>query len=316
MKFFDAITKNTIRDEINRICGTTDEVYALRDKLARVNQALDTYWHLASNSAPKGTFDDVNQSAIPVETQSLVDGTNNYKISSFSNEVLQILKLSILEDDGTTERDLVREEFDDYNDFLHWYSTTAADEGTPQWWTKMGDFIYLRPNPSYNETNGLRAYVNRELSKLEYVTYVAENTGNTLDLTAHGLSDGDTVILSTAGVMPNGWTADTQVYYVVNKNTDDFQVALTEGGSAVTISSDGTGTQKYVHISKTPGIPVIHHDYLARKAALPFLIEKKLPQMGATAQLVAINEQSIQDYWNHRGRELSTIITPRKRPYR
>jgi len=315
MKFFDAITKNTIRDEINRICGTTDVVYALRDKIARVNQGLDRYWYLASQSAPRGSFDDVNHASVPVETQSLVAGTNAYKVGTFTKEVLEILKVSILDADAV-EMDLKREEFEDLDDFVELYNTDTANRGDPLYWTKMGDYIYIRPCPDYAETNGLRCYVNREMSKLAYVTYTATNATEILNATAHGLSDGNTVILSTAGVMPSGWTADTTVYYVRDKATDTFKIATTEGGTAVTISDDGTGTQKFVHISKTPGIPVIHHDYLARHASLPFLIEKKLPHAGNIAQQIFGDERDIIDYWANRDKELKTIITTKKRAFK
>lgn len=61
---------------------------------------------------------------------------------------------------------------------------------------------------------------------------------------AHGLSNGDTVVFTTTGALPTGLTAST-VYYVVNKNTNDFQVAATSGGTAINTS----GTQSGVHTS-------------------------------------------------------------------
>jgi hypothetical protein len=316
IKFFDAITKNTIRDEINRICGITDAVYSLKDKIARVNQALDKYWYLASSSAPKGSFDDVNNATLPVEKQNLADGANAYKIGTFTNEVLQILRVAILNDDAK-EIDLVREEFDDIAEFNETYSTDSADRGTPTYWTKYGDFIYLRACPDYDETDGLRAYVNKELSKLAFVTFtITIASPGVLTATAHGLSDGDAVILSTNGTLPTGLTADTTVYYLVNKATDTFQLATVPCGTAVNTTGAQTGTHGFVQINKTPGIPVIHHDYLARWASKSFLIEKKLPQLNAIIRETLIDEKAIQSYWQNRGRELRTIIRPRQRIYK
>src|SRR3990167_565167 len=132
----ESIYEGGLIEEITRITGAEIAVYSNKARIARLNNALDRYWHLASDAAPKGTFDDTNQTSAPIETQNLVDGTNNYKLTAFTNKVLQILKISVLEDDGTTEVDLVREEFDDYNEFLVWYSTVAADRGQPHTWTK------------------------------------------------------------------------------------------------------------------------------------------------------------------------------------
>lgn len=62
--------------------------------------------------------------------------------------------------------------------------------------------------------------------------------------TAHGLVAGQPVIFSTTGALPTGLTAGT-VYYVIANGltTDTFKVSAAKGGSAVTTSSAGTGTQ-------------------------------------------------------------------------
>lgn len=62
-----------------------------------------------------------------------------------------------------------------------------------------------------------------------------------VSLTAHGLSNDDPVVFTTSGALPTGLTAGT-VYYVVNKNTDDFQVSATVGGSAINTSGSQSGT--------------------------------------------------------------------------
>jgi len=314
MKFYDVLTKNTIRDEINRICGTTDEVYSLRDKLARVDEALNEYWALASDSAPEGTFDDTGNSSVPIETQNIVEGTNAYKISDFTNEVLQILKVTVLDGDGI-EHELIREEFDDLHEFNYHYSTDSDKRGIPSYWAILGDYIYLRACPDYSEASGLRVYANRELSKFTPVVFTTTNAGNQIDATAHGLSNGDVVIFMTDNTLPNGYSTDT-AYYVINSASDSFQVATAGSGSTVTISDDGTGTHKFIHLSKAPGIVSIHHKYLARKASLDFLIEKKLPHATSVAALIAGDEQKIQEYWQNRDRRLRTIIQPMRRRFR
>ena len=320
MKLYSPIEQDGLIDEVLRICGTTSAVYSNKAMVARLNNALDKYWGLASDAAPKGTFDDVNQTGLPVETQNLVSGTNAYKISSFTNKVLQILKLSILDADAK-EFDIIREEFDDINDFQELYSTDTGDQGTPQYWTKMGDYIYLRPCPSYSEVNGLRAYVNRELSKFLWVPVVA-NTDDTLTtIAAHGFVAFDGVIFVTDGTIITPITADTVVYYVITAGltTTKFEVSTSYSttGTAVNISDAQTGSNhKYTKINKEPGIPVIHHPYLARMTSLDFLIEKKLPQMGAIAQLIQKDEQNILDYWQNRDRDLHTIIRTTGRNYK
>lgn len=69
------------------------------------------------------------------------------------------------------------------------------------------------------------------------------NATNLVNDTAHGKSNGDRVIfnVSGAGVLPTGITAQLS-YFVINSNANDYQIALTAGGSAVTFSDDGTAT--------------------------------------------------------------------------
>ena len=320
MKLYEPISQDSIIDEINRICGTTNEVYSNRLKISRVNQALDRYWKIVSDTAPKGTFDDTGRTSAPIETQNLVDGTNTYKISDFTNEVLQILKIAILKDDGETEIDLIHEEFDDYNEFLQWYSTDVADKGEPTHWTVMGDYIYLRPTPNYSETNGLRAYINRVLSRYTYTTFtVTIASPAVFTATGHGLSSGDGILLVTDGALPTGLTTDTTIYYVDKIDADTFKVSTTPsdvGSTNVNTSGSQSGTHQFVKVSRAPGIPSIHHDYIARYASMPFLSEKKLPQLNTIGQRIAEDELSIQEYWYNRLREYRTVIIPRRRVFR
>lgn len=64
---------------------------------------------------------------------------------------------------------------------------------------------------------------------------------------AHGLQNGDQVVLTTSGALPTGLTAGT-TYYVVNQATNTFQLSATAGGSAITT----TGTQNGTHTATSP----------------------------------------------------------------
>jgi len=318
MKLSSPVEQDGLIEEITRITGATIAVYTNRARVSRLNNALDKYWALASDSAPKGTFDDVNNSDAPLETQNLVSGTNKYKISDFTNEILQILRISVLQDDAT-EMDLRREEFDSIREFDTQYSTDADTRGVPSYWTKRGDFIYLSPTPNYSETNGLRAYVNRELSKFAWTTVTVDAGTDVFASTAHGLLAGDSVIFETDGTIPTGITADTKVYYIIASGltADAFKVSTILGGSTIDVTNaQATSNHKYTKVSKIPGIPVIHHDYLAREASVPFLSENKLGQYGTIKGEVLNDEKMIMNYWQNRGRELSTVIRPSRRVYK
>jgi hypothetical protein len=58
--------------------------------------------------------------------------------------------------------------------------------------------------------------------------------------TAHGLQNGEAIVLSTTGSLPTGLVAGT-VYYVVSRAADTFQLSATVGGASINTSSAGAG---------------------------------------------------------------------------
>jgi hypothetical protein len=82
------------------------------------------------------------------------------------------------------------------------------------------------------------------------------DAGDLVNLTAHGLSDGDevafSVITTTTGIVIN------TIYFVVNAAADTFQVASTSGGAALPLTTNGSGTVRYnsVIVSIVPNTSV------------------------------------------------------------
>lgn len=68
----------------------------------------------------------------------------------------------------------------------------------------------------------------------------ADATGDTLGCTAHPFLNGDAVIVYAPDGAPAGLTSGSS-YYVVGKTTNALQVSATSGGSAIDITSAGTG---------------------------------------------------------------------------
>ncbi len=303
-------------DEINSLCNTTNESYKNRSKISRIHQALDSYWFLAAQSAPRGSFDDTGNTAIPLETQNLVSGTNQYKITDFTNKVLQIVKIAVLTSDGN-ETDLKYEDFEDTRDFIEEYDTAVT--GIPQTWTKMGDYIFIRNTPDYNSTAGLKVYVVRELSKFSYVTFtVTQASPAVVTATAHGLSNSDALLLVTDGALLTGLTAEKTIYYVSGKTADNFELELTPssvGGSGINTTGSQSGTHKFIKVSGEPGIPVIHHPYLFRFASDKFM-KTDHPNFAKTREDLDVDEQDIQDYWQSMIKSSKTIIETKRRAYK
>jgi len=102
-------------------------------------------------------------------------------------------------------------------------------------------------------------------------TVTATNATNVLNATAHGLSNGDRVMLTTTATdLPAGLTSEP-VYYVVNKTTNTFQVSATSGGSAVAFTDDGTGTHSVRVVTKAALVD--RGDFETGKATLSALVD-------------------------------------------
>lgn len=83
------------------------------------------------------------------------------------------------------------------------------------------------------------------------------DAGDLVTHNSHGLSNGAVVVFQSI-TTTTGVTANVR-YYVIGATTNTFQIATTVGGSAVTLTTDGTGTYR----------AILEHDvYLANAADL------------------------------------------------
>lgn len=86
--------------------------------------------------------------------------------------------------------------------------------------------------------------------------FTADAGTDTLTSAAHGLSDADAVMVTTTTALPAGLVADT-MYWVVGATLNTFQLAATEGGVAIDLTTAGTGVQTWRRRSKS--IPTVTH---------------------------------------------------------
>lgn len=76
-------------------------------------------------------------------------------------------------------------------------------------------------------------------------------TDDTITKTSHGLIAGDVVTFSSTGTLPVGLSAAI-AYYVVSPGTNNFKVSTSSGGSAVDITSAGSGTLSVTKMKTKP----------------------------------------------------------------
>ena len=138
----------------------------LADWTSRVNLAFDSFWAIALPATGKWQLDDSNQSDYPVIKTNLVDGQRDYTFTTdgSGNLILDIYKVAVLPTSTATLYQTIYPidvQSDEPDSDLLAENTT---EGIPFQYEKMANGILLDPIPSYNATNGLKMYINREAS--------------------------------------------------------------------------------------------------------------------------------------------------------
>jgi hypothetical protein len=83
-------------------------------------------------------------------------------------------------------------------------------------------------------------------------TYTVDDTTDVFTCTGHGYADTNMVHLFTTSASPAG-VAENTVYYIRDATANTFKLAATSGGSAINITSTGTGTQYIAKNLSTTG---------------------------------------------------------------
>jgi hypothetical protein len=266
-----------------------------------------------------------------------VSGTNRYKFSAFTEKIINLIRLEILDSSGVGQP-LIPETFDTMGlptigatsgqisgfssqTFQERYLNPSAS-GLPTHYIKFGDYVYLYPKPNYDKAGGLKAYFNRPALKYAFISISSINTGTEVFTasSAHGFSAGDTVIFATDGTLPTGLTSVataedgttySQQYYVLSGSLTslNFTVGTTPSGSAVNISDAQTSSNhSFIRTNGEPGINSMHHVALCRRAALSY---RSLPaNSGSQATLSALfaqvqkDEEMIKGYFAGRTKDV------------
>lgn len=166
--FSNTTSKNGILQRIEKTCGFQDgDITGNTTKLAQftgdVNVALDRVLSLIFSVGGTWQFDDSNHTDYPIITTNLVSGQRDYTFTSdeSGNLILEIYKVFVADDSGDYREILP---VDQQSDAPVNYTDGNNTTGLPITYDKTGNGIFLDPIPNYNETNGLKIYINREAS--------------------------------------------------------------------------------------------------------------------------------------------------------
>lgn len=161
------------------VSGNTDR---LKEFTADVNQALDEFIRIALSSSGTWQFDDSNQTDYPIITTNLVANQRDYAFGSdgSGNLTLDVYRVFVADSSGVFseifpvdvstggERESIPSSGQLYPATLSTFTDGRNTTGTPTRYDKLANSVFLDPIPSYNYTNGLKVYVNREGSYFVY----------------------------------------------------------------------------------------------------------------------------------------------------
>lgn len=100
---------------------------------------------------------------------------------------------------------------------------------------------YKKPYTMWQAVSPARTAGNLTGGRTSFNPTISVGSPAVFTFTAHGLTNGKRVILTTGGTLPTGLSPNT-IYFVVNAASNTFNVSATQGGSAINTTGAGSGT--------------------------------------------------------------------------
>jgi hypothetical protein len=142
---------------------------------ADVNLGLDDAWATILQSSGEWTLDDTNFSDYPIITANLNSGQYDYPFvtDGSGNIILEIFRVMVMDTSGIfheiypiSEKTTTQKTGNPIStdSIINEGNANADAVGIPQRYDKTGNSILLDPIPNYNQTGGLKVFIDREAS--------------------------------------------------------------------------------------------------------------------------------------------------------
>lgn len=157
------MTFTEILDQISLHTNTQNAAtgsFTTAQKTLAVNNALNKFMLLAIESEGRWQVDDSNQTDYPIVKGNLVSNQQDYSFTTDEqgNQILDIYRIEILDSSGNGKFLIPIDQSELKGVALTEFMKTA---GTPVYYDKTSNGVFLYPKPSYNSTGGIKFYVNR-----------------------------------------------------------------------------------------------------------------------------------------------------------
>lgn len=129
------------------------------------------------------------------------------------------------------------------------FTAASYDTGTPESFEDLEDewdsnetfsFVLGAVTAAEYDSGGIsETHEDFEETALDQI-FTLDIAGDRLDATAHGLTNGDKITLSSDGLLSTDLSPNL-TYFVINATVNDFQISKTSGGPLVSITDTGFG---------------------------------------------------------------------------
>lgn len=149
-----------IVEDIDFLVQSDSQAYPINDKTRNINRAYDEAVSIILKADGRWEFDDLNATDLPIGVTDLNANQQDY---SYDSTFLVIDRIEVQDQGGNwhalqpiSQSDIVKDG-SSLTDFM-------KSAGTPQFYDKLGNSMFLYPKPSYTLAGGLKAYFKRNIS--------------------------------------------------------------------------------------------------------------------------------------------------------
>lgn len=144
-----------IKNKVFFYTKTNSSSFVDADMVLSINNAVERVESLILQSDGRWEFDDTNQTDLPIATTGLVTDQQDY---SFPTSDIEVTRMEVLDTAGNWNKLQPLDQSDVYNQSITDFMKT---HGTPIYYDKIGNSIFLYPKPSYTQSASLKVYFKR-----------------------------------------------------------------------------------------------------------------------------------------------------------
>jgi len=137
-----------------QISGNTSRLQMFTNLL---NRAYERYFEISLRADGKWEFDDSNASDFPIATTGLTSGQQDY---AFATDMIRVKGVEIKDESGEWQV-LKPIDLSDIHDSGSGYSEFNENGGIPRYYDKVGNSIFLFPEPNYTQGASLKVFYSR-----------------------------------------------------------------------------------------------------------------------------------------------------------